>query len=73
MPMRVAETDYRRMTTRIFLERITLQQLAAMSCHLREGDATLTLSEVSLTARGTTDASFDADVAISYLIYAPRN
>ena len=71
-PVRLPKRDYRRLTTRLYFEGITLRQLAAFSYDLQTQDPTLRVSAINLTNRRPETEDYDVDLAVSYLIYAPR-
>lgn len=70
--VRLPRSDYKRMTTRLYFEAITVKQLAAFAHHLQSSDPTLHVSAVNLTNRHTDRPDFDVDLAVSYLVYAPQ-
>jgi len=64
--------DYRRHTTRIILSDITLKQLAALTHNLTANDPTLHASAITISNRNEETEHFDVDLAVSYLVFAPR-
>ncbi len=71
LPRRVAGTDYKEVTTRLYFEKLSLQQLAAFAQNLRQIDGTLTLSMINLSGRTYATPEYDVDVGVSYRVYAP--
>lgn len=72
LPRRVAGTDYKEVVTRLYFEKLSLQQLAGFSHHLRQIDRTLTLSTVNLSGKTYATPEYDVDVGVSYRVFAPR-
>jgi len=69
--VRLPQSDYRRVGTRLYLTSLTLQQLAAFVHTLESGDATLHVSALNLTNRDQESPAFDVDLVVSYLVYSP--
>lgn len=70
--VRLPKSDYKRLATRLYFEAVTLKRLAAFAHHLRLEDPTLRVSAVNLINRNTESPEFDVDLAVSYLVFAPR-
>ena len=71
-PVRLPKSDYKRLTTRLYFEDVTLWQLAAFAHHLEAADPTLAVSAVNITNRRLEGSDYDVDLAVSYLVYNPR-
>ncbi len=72
-PARRPGSDYRRLSTRLYFEAVTLKEVASFVHHLRAGDPTLGASSLNLTNRTITDPHYDIDLAVSYEVYDPRS
>lgn len=72
LPVRLPQSDYKRMTTQVYLEGIAMQQLAAFTHHLRVIDPALRVSSLNITSRERDSLGYDADLGVSYLVFAPR-
>lgn len=70
-PRPVPNSPYRRATTRLYLDRLSLQQLAALSFDLQRRDETLSVSAIEVTRHAQESGVYDVELAVSYLIYAP--
>ena len=70
-PTRIPQTDYKQFTTRIYLQSIALRDMAAFILHLQTADPTLRVSAIDLTNRDADGPNYDADLAVSYLVYSP--
>jgi hypothetical protein len=70
-PTRIPNSDYLKVTTRLYFEDLTLQKVAAFSHHLRAVDPTLTVSAVGLSNRRGEGPGFDVELGVSYLVFAP--
>jgi hypothetical protein len=70
-PVRLPKSDYRLHGTRIYLDGLTLRELAAFTCHLERADASLSLSSLAITNREPDIPTYDADLAITYRVFAP--
>lgn len=71
-PIRLPNSDYKKLTTRLYFQAITPRQLAAFSHHLESTDPTLRLTALNLTNRHHDSPNYDIDLAVSYLVYAPQ-
>lgn len=71
-PVRLSNSDYKRLSTRLYFEDVTLKELAAFAYDLQSSDPTLRVSAVNLTNRHPDSPEFDVDVAISYRVFAPQ-
>lgn len=71
-PIRLPNSDYKRLTTHLYFESVTLRQLATFGHNLQARDPTLHISALNLTNRHPDNPTYDADLAVSYLVYAPR-
>ncbi len=69
----VGGLHYKKLTTRLYFQAITPQQLAAFSHHLESTDPTLRVSALNLTNRQLGSPHYDIDLAVSYLVYVPQN
>lgn len=54
------------------MEGASLRELAAFIHHLQANDPTLRASAINLTNRKSDTPDYDVDLAVSYLVYAPR-
>ena len=72
-PARLPKSDYKRLTTRLYFEDITLRELAVFAHHLRAGDSTVSFSAIDLTNKRPDLPCYDVDLAVSYLVYAPQD
>ncbi len=70
--VRIPNADYKREATRISLERITLRQLAAFVYDLTTNDPTLQVPTLNLINRVPDKDTFDTDLAVAYLVFAPQ-
>ena len=78
-PRREANSPYSKMSTRLYFEQITLQQIAAFAHSLLATDPTLSLTAVRISATrnepvsdaNSTKVQWNAELAVSYLVYAP--
>jgi len=64
--VRLPQSDYRRVGTRMYLTSLTLQQLAAFVHHLESHDATLHVTAINLTNRERESALFDVDLVLRH-------
>lgn len=71
-PRRVGQSDYLRLTTRLSFERVTLEQVARFVHVLNAADRSLTLTSVRLLSQQYAQPFWDAELAVTYSIYAPR-
>ena len=71
-PVRLPKSDFRRMTTSLELESITMRQIATFAHELKTNDPTLGVTGLRLTNRHEDRPEFDVEVDISYLVYAPQ-
>lgn len=71
-PARVPRTDYKRMTTRLYLEGVAPGQVAAFVHGLHAKDPTLRLAGFNLTSRRPDTPDFDVELGIAYLVLAPH-
>ena len=71
-PIRLPNSDYKKLTTRLYLETVTLKQLATFDHNLQSNDPALHVSAINLTKRHPDTPHFDLDLAVSYLVYAPQ-
>jgi hypothetical protein len=72
-PTRIPNSDYMKVTTRLYFEDLTLQKVAAFSHHLRAVDPTLSVSGVNLANRTSETLVFDVEVVVSYLVFTPQH
>lgn len=69
---RLPKSNYKRLTTRVYFQEVTLKELAAFCHHLQQTDPTIQVSALSLTNRSADTDPYDAELAVSYLVYEPR-
>lgn len=72
-PARLPGSDYDQHATRLFLESVDPKQLAAFAHQLTQSDAALHPVELSLRRRDGADATFDVELSVGYLYYAPKS
>jgi hypothetical protein len=71
---REGQSPYQRLTTRLYFEGITLQELTGFAHGLLSSDSTLFISALRLTAAGRSGsqpgpaAKWNTDLAVSYLV-----
>ena len=71
-PVRLAQTPYKQISLRLFLEGLSLRQLADFAVALSARTAGLSFPSVRLSpAAGADKAKWNADLKMTYLIYAP--
>lgn len=71
-PVRLPRTPYKRLSTRLAFEEVTLQELVTLSFFLVKKNPALTVSSVRLSAPiAVKKKHWSAELTISYLIYAP--
>lgn len=70
-PRQLPNTPYRRATTRLYLDRLTLRQLAALTFDLQRRDETLSITAVDVSRQAREEGTYNVELAVSYLIYAP--
>lgn len=70
-PVRLAGSDYRRYATRIYLEGVSLEQLAALAYQLHIEDPQLSIGAIDLARRSADDDLVNVDLELTYLVYAP--
>lgn len=68
---RVAGTDYVRQSTRLYFRDLPLQPLASFIWHLQRADPALEIEHVNLTQRSPQTKTFDVELGVACLIYAP--
>lgn len=68
---RVAGTDYVRQSTRLYFRDLPLQPLASFVWHLQRTDPALEIESVNLTQRSLQSKTFDVELSVACLIYAP--
>lgn len=71
-PVRPAQSDYRKHSTRLYLEDVDLKELAGFVRSIQTSDPTLRLSSLHLVNRVRDSGDYDIDLALSYLVYAPQ-
>lgn len=70
---RLQDSPYKQMETRLTFQDVALQRLVAMLHHLVDHDATLTVSQLRLSAPATDrHKGWHVDLTLSYLVYAPH-
>jgi hypothetical protein len=70
--VRVPQSAYKRIGTRLSFEDVDLKSLVTFIHCMLSADPSLSITRMRLTAPSDTDTNFwDADLAISYLIYSP--
>lgn len=71
-PVRLPRTPYKRLSTRLAFEDVTLQELVTLSFFLVKNNPALNVSSVRLSAPpAAKKKNWSAELTISYLIYAP--
>jgi len=71
-PMRIPQSPYKRLATRLRFEALPLKGLVQFAFHLTHADPALSVSSLRLNApRGRDDDTWDVDLTLSYLIYSP--
>lgn len=71
-PVRLPRTPYKRLSTRLAFEDVTLQELVTLSFFLVKHNPALRVSSVRLSAPVTAKAkNWSAELTVSYLIFAP--
>jgi hypothetical protein len=71
-PVRIPQSPYKRLSTRIRFEALPLKGLVQFAFHLTRADPTLGISSLRLGApRGGDDNTWDVDMTLNYLIYSP--
>ena len=72
LPVRVPRSPYKRLSTRLSFERVTLPDLVTFAFYLTENDRALRISHIRLVApRGDDPETWTAELTITYLIYSP--
>jgi hypothetical protein len=70
--VRVADTPYRRLDTRLSFEKVTMRQMVEFAHALARKDSTLRVTDFRLAAASGGDrGAWSAQLVVSYLIYAP--
>ena len=72
-PVRLPQSDYKQLSTRLYFEGLSLKQLAAFTHDLQTSDPTLHLSALTLANRHPDTKVYDIETAVSYLVYAPQD
>lgn len=71
-PVRLPRTPYKRLSTRLAFEDVTLQELVTLSFFLVKSNPALNVSSVRLSAPMTAKSkNWSAELTVSYLIFAP--
>jgi len=71
-PMRLQQSDYKKLATRVSFEDLGLRPLVAFVYHLQAIDASLTIDGIHLSAPKHESPVWNAELTVSYLLYAPR-
>lgn len=71
-PAQLPQSDYKRMTTRLYFEHLGLRQLTVFALELQRRDPTLMISAVNLSSREPESAAFDIELAVTYRVFAPQ-
>jgi hypothetical protein len=72
-PLRLAKSPYLRLSTRLYFEAVTLEQITRFAHALLHADPSLTVSSLHLSSRPQQESAvWNVDLAVSYLVYAPR-
>lgn len=67
-PRKLPDQDYTQISTRVFLEKVSLQGIASLGYHLVTRDPSLQITGIRLTA-GRAVSTWDIELTVSYLIY----
>jgi len=71
-PLRqIPSTPFRKATTKLYLDRLTMRQLAELTFDLQRRDPTLAVSGIDLGASGTDNGQYNVELVVSYLIFMP--
>ena len=66
----LANTQYRKLTTRLYFQNVRLEEVVAFAHHLVAADASLSISSIRLTAPGQPgNTDWHVDLSVTYLIY----
>lgn len=71
-PRRIGRSDYLELATRLNLEKVALPQIARFIIYLHALDGSLELTSIRLFSHQRPKPLWDAELAVAYLIYAPR-
>ena len=72
LPVRVPRSSYKRLSTRLSFEQVTLLNLVTFAFHLTDNDRALRISDIRLVApRGDDPEMWDTELTVTYLIYSP--
>ena len=72
-PIRIADSDYRQLTTRLYFKDLTMKKTASFIHHLESNDPTLSVTALNLINRHSGSVFYDIDLAVTYLVYLPSN
>ena len=68
---RLPKSNYKRLTTRVYFQNVTLKELTTFCHHLQQADPTLQVTALALTNRSADTNAYDVELAVSYLVYEP--
>lgn len=68
---RLADSDYKELVTRLSIEDATCQQVVAFGYHLMRADSSLQVTGLRLLNRKPAGPAWDAEIDVSYLLFAP--
>ena len=69
-PQQLANSPYKKMITRLYLQDVTLESITTFAHHLVKADPSLSVSSIRLTApHQSHHAGRTIDLAVTYLIY----
>lgn len=70
--VRLVQSPYKRLSVRLSFQNVSLRQVVQFAYHLTDMDASLSVSDLRLSAPQSRDTeTWDADLTLSYLIYSP--
>ena len=72
-PVQLPGSDYKKLTTRLYFEHLTMRQIAALSVELKRQDPTLSASSLSVSAGPSDSPGFRMELALAYLVFSPRS
>jgi len=72
--MRIPKSDYMRLGVNLSFTRLSMQNLVSLVFHLTQGDPSLSVPKLKLTAsQQQSHKVWDVNLILSYLIYSPRS
>lgn len=72
-PVQMPGSDYRKLTTRLYFENLSLQQLTLFALELERQDPTLEVSGLNITNRRLDAPGFDVELGAAYLVFSPHS